>query len=267
VGVGAGEGEHPALLGDACRPRRLHRAADERRTLVHLEVGGAELLVGEGHRAVVRSGLGDLVGRPGLSEPGMGVRGRHLGKSGPQPAEPGAVLAERPSARTPKSVLQQGVGMDRQVDAPGGLLLGHRAAVRAESHRRWRGRSRLGGPVQVRSTRRPPGGVPRVRALGPDDDGHVQIPPGDGAGGVVEERLGHVPTHGGQHLLGRLDAQCLRHRQAGVGGLPREDAHRPHAAGASEEPVANRCRPAGRGPVGILGGRPQGLGHECQRVG
>ncbi len=270
VGVGAGEREDPTLLGHAGGAGGRDRAHDVGRALVDLHVGRAQLGVGERDHPVARPGRDDLVGRPGLPDPGVRVGRRHLAEARPQAADAGPVLGQGPAVGGPQRVLEEGVGMHREDDAALHLELGGARPLLPEQRGRWRA-LRLARPFQPGPGRVPAGQGAGVHRLGPGDEHDLALAPADGETGVVHEGLRVVAADGGDHQLGRLvalgEAEARRHQPGRVGGGPAQRRHDPDAVGPPEQGAPGRGRPARRGAVAVLCRRQQGRRHERQRLG
>ncbi len=242
VGVCPGQGEDPAVLGDAGRPGRRHRAEDERRhpgpPACWPSAAWCRDRRSSGWPSV---GVGDLPGRAGLA----------AARRGGWPA----ATAENPAQRSPIRSLVV-------VEGPAGLRPGGRS--RTGGRRGWAGRGpvpprrrwcpggrcrtavgpegagRLDRPGQERAVGVPPGGRLGVDAVRPDQDRHVQLAPADGQGGGVDQALGVVAPGGGDQQLGRLDPQAAR----------------PPAARGSRSASSAGWPPAATGPGPAAGGRP-----------
>ena len=153
VGIGARQWEHPSVLGHAGGPRRLHRADDVRRALVDLQVGRAELGIGEGDHAVVRRGRGDLLGAKGPGDPGVGVGCGDLAEAGPQRADARPVLGQCPPVGGAQRVFEERVGLDGQDDPAGDFEIRRPGALGPEQGGRGCSLGRLAGPVHRRFRR------------------------------------------------------------------------------------------------------------------
>ena len=271
VGVGAREREDPALLGHSRRPGRLGRAHDVARTLVDLQVGRAQLGVGERDHAVRRTGGDDLGRRARRADPGVGVAGGHLAEARPQRADARRVLLERPPVGGPERVLEERVGVNGQQHAAVDLEVGRARLVHPEHGRRRRALGRLLGPGQRCRAPVEARQGPGVHGLGPRDQDDVELAPADGQAGVVHQRLGRVAADRGQHELGglvaRREAEAGGHLQRRVDGVPPEGHDDADAVGPADQRVAGSGAPAGRRAVTVLGGRPQRAGHELDRLG
>ena len=114
VGVGSGKGKDPALLGHPGGAGGRRGAHDEGGPLVDLHVGRAELGVRERHHPVAGPRRDDLVGRPGGADPGVRVAGGHRAEAGPQRADAGTVLLQRPAVGGTQRVLEERVGVHRE---------------------------------------------------------------------------------------------------------------------------------------------------------
>ena len=237
VGVGPGQGEHPPVLGHPGRPGGSGRAEDERRPLVDLHVGREQLGVRIVDHPVAGRRGDELVGRPDLAAPGVGVGRRHLGEAGPEGTDAPAVLVEGAAGLGPQRVLEQRVHVDGQVEPALLLGVGGAPPVRPE-HGRTGGVGRLHrpgqqGPVGITLHRRL-----GVDAVGADHHGHVQVAAADGQRGGVDHALRVVPARRGHHQLGRLDAQLPGHRQAGIQVLPAQRIGHPERLGRRHQRAA-----------------------------
>ena len=221
VAVGAGVREHPAVLGHAERPGLVDRAHDERRGLVDIVVGVHVLRVGEPDHPVLRGGRADLLRRPGLPGPGVGVRGGDLREPRPQLADPPLVLVDRLAGAVVRSGPQRGldhrVHLDRHHDAAGQLLGRAHRQLRAD---RPPGLGALGQLRPRQGLTRPPGPRPGAPSLGPGQDGQVQLATLDLARGDVDQHLGAVAALRGQDGLPCRDPQAFGHEVRGVPVAP-----------------------------------------------
>ena len=91
-------------------------------------------------------------------------------------------------------------------------------------------------------------GTAGVHGLGPGDQHHLQLAPGDGPGRLVQQRLGHVAADGRLHQLGTsASPRRCGHQEGRVGGLPAQRGDHPQGL---EARVSSR-RPA---PASAAGG-------------
>ena len=200
----------------------------------------------------------------------FGLPAATAAEAGPEGADAGAVLLQRPAVGRTQRVLEQRVGVHREDDAALHLELGGSGLLDAEE----------GGGGRALGLARPlqpgPGGVPArqgagVHGLGARDQHDVALAPADAETGVVHQGLGVVAADGRDHELGGLvavgETETGRHQAGGVRHRPAQRRHHPDAVGVSDESVPGRGRAALRGAVAVLGGGAQRRRHERQRLG
>ena len=242
----------------------------EPRTLVDLQVGGAELGVGERDHPVVRRHGDDLRGRAGLADPGVGICRGDLAETGPQAADASRVLGETPSVGGAQRILEEGVGVDREQHAPVHLEIAGARLVHTE-HGRGGGVGRLLRPVEPAARRGTARQGAGVQGLGTGDEHHVECARADGEAGVVHEGLWRVAPDRREHELRRCvslrEAETRRHLEGRVGRMPPEGDDHPDAVGPGQQGGSGPSGCPGRDPVAILRGRPQCPGHELDRFG
>ena len=248
VAVRSGEGEDPALLGNAGGAGRRHRAHDVGRALVDLHVGRAELGVGERHHAVAGPGRDDLLGRAGGADPRVRVAGRHLAEAGPQGADAGrgapAASSRWPHAARSRTGGRRAPGGRRRAASRARWLpasrrrrgwraacpragLAHSSQGRAGS-RRARARAYIASAPVTSTTSRSPRLMARqascMRAWG-------LLPPMD----ETMSSAGSSPS---------AKPRRAATRRAGFGTVPAQRRHDPDAVGAPDEGAPGRGRPA-----------------------
>ena len=109
------------------------------------------------------------------------------------------------------------------------------------------GVGRLDGPGEQGPVRVPTGRRLGVVAVGPGDDGHVELAAADGQGGGVDQGLGVVAPGGGDQDLRGLDAQLLGQERTGVDVVPAQRVGHPQATrpGPAGSDRPGRPPPAG----------------------
>ncbi len=87
----------------------------------------------------------------------------------------------------------------------------------------------------------------------------------------MHQGLGRVAADRGEHELGGLvagaETEAGGHLQGRIDGVPPEGHHDAEAVGPADQRLTRPGAPAGRHAVAVLGGRPQGAGHQLDGLG